>query len=456
MDGRLLLVDDDDGVREILGFQLREAGVDVTAVADGESALAAFSPGAFDLVLTDVRMPGMSGLELLAQVRELDPEVEVILISAYADVEKAVEAMRTGASDYLTKPVKRRELEVRVGRCIERSRLRRENRRLRHALGADPLAGIEGVSRQIAELKALLRRLATSDATVLVTGESGTGKELAARAIHAASDRRDGPFVTVNCGAIPADLLESELFGHERGAFSGAVRQQKGRIERANGGTLLLDEVGELRLDHQVKLLRVLQEHQVERLGGDRVLPVDVRFVAATHRDLRRAVRDGAFREDLYYRLAVLLIEIPPLRERPADVRALARHFLARHPDAREVHMAPELEEALVAYPWPGNVRELQNALERMVLLRRSDRLGPGDFRPDPLDDGAGADGATPAVLPGRVRLPDAPFSLPDLEREIIEEALRRNDGNRSKTARFLGIPRHVLLYRLEKYGLTG
>ena len=446
---RILVVDDDPGVREILGFQLRAAGYDVTLAEDGlvaRSCLEEPYPG-FHLVLADVRMPGMDGIELLRWVKENVPQTEVVLVSAFGEVEKAVEAMRAGALDYLVKPVKRRELEARIGHALERVALVRENQQLKRRLGDGPLDRLAGVSAPIQRLKDLVRRIAPSNAAVLILGESGTGKELVARALHELSDRASGPFVTINCGAIPADLLESELFGHEKGSFTGAVRDQVGRIERASGGTLFLDEVAELRPEHQVKLLRVLQEHIIERVGGRSTIPVDVRVVAATHRDLRAEVRSGTFRDDLYYRLAVVPIEIPPLRDRPGDVVVLSRRFLGGGP----VSLSPELEARLAAWPWPGNVRELQNVIERMVLLRTSDELTVLDFHPDAVGDVAPV-----RLMPGHLRLPDEPFSLPELTREIVLKALERFDGNQSRTARYLGIPRHVLLYKLEKYGVGG
>ena len=447
MEARILVVDDDAGVREVLGFQLRAVGYRVTVAEDGAAArsLIEASGEGFHLVVADVRMPGMDGIELLRWVKGNAPGTEVVLVSAFGEVEKAVEAMRVGALDYLVKPVKRGELEARIRHALERVALVRENQQLRRRLGNGPLDQLVGVSEPIQALKDLVRRVAPSNAAVLILGESGTGKELVARALHELSDRASGPFVTINCGAIPADLLESELFGHEKGSFTGAVRDQVGRFERANGGTLLLDEVAELRPDHQVKLLRVLQERLIERVGGRGTIPVDVRVVAATHRDLRSEVRGGRFRDDLYYRLAVVPIDVPPLRDRPGDVVVLSRHFLS----GCAVSLTPDLEAKLAAWPWPGNVRELQNVIERMALLRSSDQLTVADFRPDSVGDLAPV-----RLTPGHVRLPDEPFSLPELTREIVLKAIERFDGNQSGTARYLGIPRHVLLYRLDKYGV--
>ena len=443
----ILLVDDDAGVRQVVAYQLRAAGWTVEAVASGPAAQETLtrSPGCFQLVITDVRMPDMSGLELLRWSRENHPALEVILISAFGDLDVAVEAMRDGAADYLTKPVKRAELEARVQRCLERVVLVRENEALRRELGGGPLERIIGVSETTQGLKTLIRRIAPSDASVLITGESGTGKELVAKALHELSPRASRPFVTVNCGAIPSELLESELFGHERGAFTGAVRRQIGRFERASGGSLFLDEIGELRTDHQVKLLRVLQERILERVGGDRPIEVDVRVIAATHRNLSDAVAQGAFRDDLYYRLAVLPIRLSPLRDRPDDIEALTRHFVAS-----EAQLSTGLIAALRAHAWPGNVRELKNVVERMLLLRAGRNLTEQDFVPDPI-----ARAPSGRLEPGQLVLPEAPFSLPDLEREIVLKALEINGGNQSRTARYLGIPRHVLLYRLEKYRAT-
>ena len=442
---RILFVDDEASVREVLTYQLEQAGLPACEASSAAQAQALIQaePERFDLVVSDVRMPEMSGLELLAWIKAEHPAIEVILVSAFADVDVAVDAMRQGAADYLAKPVKRRELLARVHRCLAQVALRRENEALRRALRSDPLTRIVGVSQPIVALKSLIRRVASSDATVLVTGESGTGKELVARALHDLSGR-SGPFVSVNCGAIPAELLETELFGHERGAFTGATRRRIGRMEQATGGTLLLDEVGELRPDHQVKLLRVLQERVIERIGGNVATPIDVRVVAATHRDLAAEVREGRFRSDLYFRLAVLPIAVPPLRDRPEDIQVLARHFAGA-----DVRLSSSLCEALEGYHWPGNVRELRNQLERMRLLSGEPTLTASDFRPDAI--GPEVDGV---LTPGRLRLPTEPFSLPELEREIVEKALWMQGGNRSAAARYLGIPRHVLIYRLEKYGI--
>ncbi len=297
----------------------------------------------------------------------------------------------------------------------------------------------------MAELRELIERVARSDATILIQGESGTGKELVARALHELSDRREGPFVSVNCGAIPSDLLESELFGHEPGAFTGAKHRHIGRVERADGGTLLLDEVAELPAAHQVKLLRVLQERVLDRVGGTAEIPVNIRVVAATHRDLRAEVESGRFRDDLYYRLAVIPIPVPPLRDRPGDALMLARLFARKH-SKRDLVFDPSLSEAIERHTWPGNVRELENAVQRLVLVRGSDTLVADDLRlTAPISPRS-------VLAPGRLELPPDGFSLPELEREIIEKALDRHDGNRTHAARYLGIPRHVLLYRLSKY----
>ncbi|NJC88613.1 MAG: sigma-54-dependent Fis family transcriptional regulator [Desulfuromonas sp.] len=445
----ILVIDDDASLRRVTEYNLEQAGYRVLTAADGREGVGVFRRERPALVVTDLQMPGFSGLEVLEQVKALLPETLVIVITAYGTIEQAVEAMKKGAHDFLTKPVSRDALLLVVDKACRLLGLQEENRRLReqldHTVEFSHLVGSSDAMRQVLEI---VRRAAPSEATVLLTGESGTGKELVARAIHQASERSTEPFVAVNCAAIPADLLESELFGHVRGAFTGAVSDRAGKFEQADGGTLFLDEVGELPAALQPKLLRALQEQEIEPVGG-RQKRVDVRVVAATNRNIEAALSSGEFREDLYYRLAVITVELPPLRARREDIPLLVRHFLARHA-AAELQVSEAAMTLLSRYPWPGNVRELGNAIQRMVVLRRGARLEVDDL-PAKIREAATED---QRLTEGVVQLPDDGYSLEALEREVVLQALVRNHWNQSRAAAFLRIPRHVLLYRMEKYGI--
>jgi two-component system NtrC family response regulator len=439
----LLLLEDDPAGRELARFNLAKAGYAVDAAEDGASGLARFDPARHALVITDVKMPGLSGMEVLKRVKAASPDTPVLVVTAFGNVELAVEAMKAGAWDFIGKPFHRDQLLLAVEKALAGRRLREEVRTLRsQSRGIErPLVFRSDALRRVVELA---DRVAASEAGVLVTGESGTGKEVIARRIHARSPRADGPFVVVNCAAIPAPLLESELFGHEKGAFTGADRAREGRFRQAGGGTLFLDEVGELPLELQPKLLRVLQERAVDPVGSDRPVPVDVRILAATNRDLRAEVAAGRFREDLFYRLDVVELPVPPLRERPEDVDALARHFVDRFAPGRDLEIPDDLAAELASRPWPGNVRELENACERLVILCEGTQLRVADL---------------PPRVPRRAGdewppLPPDGLSLVDLETRVIERALRLNQGNVSRTAVYLRIPRHVLIYRLEKHGI--
>ena len=448
----LLVVDDDDSVRRVLEFQLAECGHRVLTAAEATGALDLLITEKIDCVITDLRMPGLSGLELLRRVRAVGDEVPVIVITAYGDVETAVEAMRAGAFDFITKPFNREQIRLTVEKALAYGQTVAELGRLRRLVHERfRLENVIGDSPRMRRVFDLVERVARSDVTVLLTGESGTGKELIARGIHFASARRGGPFIAVNCAAIPETLVESELFGHRRGAFTGATRDAKGKFEEASGGTLFLDEVSAMPLSVQSKLLRALQEHEIVRLGESAPRKVDVRIIAAANRHLPTMVADGTFREDLYYRLAVVPIELPPLRERREDIPVLVEHFLRR---ACERHGRPplrvekEIFAAFNAYAWPGNVRELENTVERMVVLARGDVLTiedvPAQIR-RPLHHAAN-------VL---VQLPPEGISLEAVEREIIRQALLMHGGNQSRTARYLDITRSALIYRMQKYGLA-
>ncbi|MCB2229766.1 sigma-54 dependent transcriptional regulator [bacterium] len=443
---RILLVDDDSSVRRVLQFKLQKKGYEVTTASDGVEALAALKERAYDLLLSDIRMPKMDGVELLEQATAVRPEIKVILITAHATVTQAVQAVKLGAFDYITKPFEDDELFVAIDKAFEFEKLETENRRLRGALRkAESGKQLIGESPAFTRMKSLIGKVADTDATILITGESGTGKEMVARAIHWESSRADKEFVAVNCAAIPRELIESELFGHVRGAFTGAVRDKRGKFELADEGTLLLDEVSELAIDLQAKLLRVLQENVIEPVGAERSRPVNVRVLAASNVDLRARAQAGRFRNDLYYRLNVVPVQVPPLRERREDIGLLARHFIETHEGSTAIRFDPKLLQVLVEYSWPGNVRELENLVARMVILRKSDLLTVKDL---PEDFGR----FDPHETKDEVKNSDV--TLEEAERTVILDALDRSDWNKSRAAKRLGIPRHVLLYRLKKYGI--
>jgi len=447
----VLIVDDDESLRESLAMVLSAEGWDVAVAADAEQGLARFDETHPDLVLCDLRMPGRDGLSLLPELAKRRSETPVILMSAYGTEELALEAMRRGAYDYLAKPFQPAEVVLAIRKAHERERLRRKSellaREVERAVGERPIVA---ASNAMIEVLELVERAAEYKATVLLTGESGTGKEVLARAIHAQSQRRNEAFVAVNCGAIPEALLESELFGHAKGAFTGADRARRGLFTEADGGTIFLDEIGELPLALQVKLLRVLQEEEVRPLGESKPRQVDVRVLAATARELEAEVAAGRFREDLFYRLNVLRVEVPPLRERPEDIPLLVDHFLAQFRDALGKPVRGISDEALarlVAYRWPGNVRELENVIERAVILTRSEQLGLRELPTNVVACEAESD----AGGGGDLSLKRARRAA---ESEMIRRALRETDGNRTHAARLLGISHRALLYKLKEYDI--
>ncbi len=458
---RILLIDDDNSLREVVRFILTEAGHDVTTAASGEEGLTLLGEDP-DLVISDIQMPGIDGMEVLRRIREADDGAggpPVVMLTAHGTVKQAVTAMQLGAFTYLLKPFAREELKLTVEQALRTQHLEKDNVRLRGLLKRRQVdSGLVYRSGQMKRFMADLRQAAPSDATVLVVGESGTGKELVARACHDLSPRWDKPFVVVNCGAIPHQLMESELFGHAKGAFTGADRAARGKVRGAEGGTLFLDEIAELPLELQPKLLRVLESRQVDPVGDHNPVSVDFRLVCATHRDLEQEVAAGRFREDLLYRINVLQMSLPPLRERPEDIALLWDHFTLLHAGS-QVASEPSVLAALDARPWRGNVRELKNLNQRLVLMRRGDTITADDLQRLAPQAGTVAPAATPAMTtePGGLPLgplPESGVSLVELEKEVIRRALAACGGNRSKTAVFLDIPRHVLVYRISKYEL--
>jgi two-component system response regulator HydG len=449
----ILVVDDEPGQRAMLRAVLSAEGYQVAEAEDGAAAVADVEAHFYDLILMDVRMAQLDGMAALKAIKGRSPAIPVVLMTAYGTVRDAVEAMKAGADDYLTKPLDVDELKLTVARGLRHAALEEENARLRALVGHDVDVGaIVGTSAPMRRVFEAIALVAPTEATVLILGESGTGKELVAQAIHANSPRRAGPFITVNCAALPETLLESELFGHERGAFTGATERRLGRFELAHGGTIFLDEIGELTPAAQTKLLRVLQSQEFERLGGSKTLKVDVRVIAATNKDLDAAVRAGQFREDLLYRLRVFPLTVPPLRERRDDIPLLAEHFLKRYAERHRRRLrglTPRALDLLMRYDWPGNVRELEHAIERAVILARGEHLTPEEWPPTIRAAGQAEDSAChqPPVPVG--------LTLKEVERELIRKTLERTGGNRTKAAEVLGISRATLHNKLKEYGLT-
>ena len=438
---RILVVDDEPAVRDSLSEWLREDGYEVGVAESGPQAIDLVKRENSNIMLLDLKMPGMDGIETLKQVKEISPDTEIIMVTAYATVDTAVEAMRQGAYDYLVKPVDPEELDLQIKKIVSHQNVVLENLLLKQKLETGFEEEIVGKGESMQQVYEFIYKAAPTNSTVLITGESGTGKELVARAIHANSDRAYMPLITVSCGALPETLLESELFGFEKGAFTGADYTKKGRFELANSGTLFLDEIGEISPKTQVDLLRVLQHRELHRIGGKDVIKVDVRIITATNRDLKKAIAEGRFREDLYYRLNVLNIEVPPLRERKEDIPFLAEHFIRRL--AIEMNMerkivVPEAMKQLTEYHWPGNVRELENVIERAMVIGRGSEIRPEDL---PF--------CFPEAQPARL-----PRSLKELERIHITKVLEDNDWNITQSAKELEIDRQTLYNKIQKYGL--
>jgi DNA-binding NtrC family response regulator len=447
---RVLVVDDDRAVRAALRVNLAKAGIEVTLAENAELALTLLESQPVDLILTDVRMPGQGGLELLAAVRPRWPDIEVVVMTGYGNVDDAVAAMKAGAADYIIKPVSKQELLVIIERALEARDLRAEVVALRREVKAQwGLPDIVGTSPPMQRVQALVNAVANTNALVLIQGETGTGKELVARAIHQLSDRHAASYVRVNCAALPDTLLESELFGHERGSFTGAVRSHQGRFEQADGGTLFLDEIGDISPAMQVKLLHVLESSEFQRLGGRDTLRSDVRIVAATNRNLRQRVLDGEFRKDLYYRLNVFTIQLPLLRERPEDIPALVHHFLDRQSERHgrgTLSVSPGVMAQLQAHGWPGNVRELEHVIARAVILSVSDEIRTVELSeaPQPGTHLPGAQAAGWTIIQ----------AMTAYERSLVEHALRQAEGVQAVAARALGISRSNMHYRIKKLGI--
>lgn len=454
---KILVVDDDPRVMELLGDFLRGQGMEVTLADNGTEALACLEREEYDALLTDLKMPGIGGLEILERSRQLSFPPMAIVCTGYGSIDSAVQAMRLGAFDYITKPLRLEEIRLVLEKALAFRQLHRDNLQLRKQLKEKyRFENLIGQSEPMQEVFRLLERVADTDSTILIYGESGTGKELVARALHFNSSRRERPLVVVNCSAIPQELLESELFGHEQGAFTGAIRMRVGKFEMADGGSVFLDEIGDMSPALQAKLLRVLQEQEIERLGGSRPIRVNVRIIAATHRNLQEAIAQGTFREDLYYRLNVIPIQIPPLRERLSDIPLLVEHFvrLFNQSKGKELEgFSSEALDALMGYHWPGNVRELEHLVERMVILKGEGIAGKADL-PEPYRGAAGTEVSIPQTV-----LPEGGAQLPEwlrvIERSLVLQALERSGWVRQRAANLLGINRTTLVEKMKKLGIV-
>jgi two-component system NtrC family response regulator len=450
----ILIVDDEKNYLVVLEALLGSEGYEILTTDNAREAVRSVRESDLDLVITDMKMPGMSGMELLEECKKIRPELPVIMMTAYGTIEMAVEAMKKKACDYITKPFNNEELKLIIKKALENYRLTKENRRLSEALSDRYKYGnIIGKSKAMLKIYDLIGKVAQSRASVFITGPSGTGKELIAKAIHYNSQRKDRPFISINCGALTETLLESELFGHEKGAFTGAVVMKKGRFEVADGGTLFLDEVGDMPTPLQVKLLRVLQEMEFERVGGTRTIKVDVRVLSASNRNIKEDVANNLFREDLFYRLNVMEIEVPPLHERVDDIPLLVRHFIEKYREDKgknKIELSPEAWKALYTYMWPGNVRELENVIERAVVLCSGEVITKEDL-PDFLLEEKEEEIDLNKIVPVNLTLPEA---FEQLEEKLIKRALKYSNQVQSRAAEMLGISRHVMHYKMKKYGM--
>ncbi len=445
---RILLIDDDLNLGKVIGYQLQQQGYHVDTVLTGKEGLKKFKSGLYEVVISDIQLPDINGIEVLQEIRRQDPDVIFILITAYGSVENAVEACKIGANDYLTKPFGKEQLLFALQKALQFKQLQKENLNLKTELTDKfKFKNMIAESGAMQEILRITHRVAHSNASVLILGESGTGKELIAKAIHYNSPRKDKPFIVVNCPSIPANLLESELFGHVKGAFTGAIQDRTGKFEQADGGTIFLDEIGDLHEDLQAKLLRVLQEQEFERIGGDKPIKINVRIIAATHQNLQKLIQEKKFREDLYYRLSVVPIQLPPLRERKEDIPFLIDFFLRKYGQNRSYTIDAEAVKALTEYHWPGNVRELENVIERMVTLSEGEHLTLKDI-PSFVTFNVSGDSENEFSIPA------AGLSLQEIEARAIRQALKQAGGNQTQAAQLLKIPRHVLLYRMKKLNI--
>ncbi|EHQ87737.1 sigma-54-dependent transcriptional regulator [Desulfosporosinus youngiae] len=443
---RILVIDDEERMCWALERALSNEGYQVVTATKGLQGIEMALETEPSTVILDLKMPDIDGIEVLKRLKGINPKIPVIMITAHGTIETAIEAMKIGASDYITKPFKLDELKVQVKQALHLGNLENEVNYLRLELGKK-YGKMIGQSEAMKEVALLIQQVAKTNATVLITGESGTGKEVAAVEIHKASNRAHMPFVAVNCAALPEQLLESELFGHEKGAFTGATNKKKGRFELADKGTILLDEIGDMPINMQVKLLRVLQERCFERVGGTETIQIDVRVIATTNTELSTAISKGTFREDLYYRLNVMQINMPPLRLRKDDIPLLVNHFLGKFDPSRTKKISPEAMKILTCYDWPGNIRELQNAIERPLIVCQSNEIQPVHLPKELLE-------STKQTSDLIINLPEAGFSLEELEKRLIIKALEKHNYNQTKTAKYLGISRPTLLYRINKHGL--
>lgn len=449
----ILVVDDEKNYLVVLEALLGSEGYEIVTALDAKKAIATAGEADLDLIITDMKMPGMTGMELLEKIKSIKPELPVIMMTAFGTIEMAVEAMRKGAYDYIQKPFENEQLKLTVKKALNNYRLIKENRLLTEALSERfKFGNIVGKSKQMKKIYDLIEKVSPSKASVLITGPSGTGKELIAKAIHYRSNRKDRPFISINCGALTETLLESELFGHEKGAFTGAVAMKKGRFELADGGTLFLDEVGDMPASLQVKLLRVLQEMEFERVGGTKTIQVDVRIISASNRNIKEDVAESAFREDLYYRLNVIHMEVPSLKERVDDIPLLVRHFIAKfsEDDSVGVELAPEVWKTLYSYPWPGNVRELENIIERAMVLNSSGAITVADL-PDELT-GAETQFDLDRFIPSSLTMPEA---LEKIEEKLLRRALAQCNNVQSHAAKNLGITKSLIQHKMKKYNIT-
>jgi len=446
---RILVVEDNIGIRNVLEKTLKMKGYDVFSVGTGENAVRLFTSDIFDLVITDLRLPKMDGLEVLKKVKKISSTTIVIIMTAYGTIENAIEAMKSGAYDYILKPFSLEEIEIKVEKALSQQRISNENIILKEEIKSR-FGWITGKSQKAQKVYKFIKKVSDRPTPVLILGESGTGKELVAREIHENSNRRNFPFVAVNCAALAEGVLESELFGHERGAFTGAHAQKKGRFEIADKGTLFLDEIGDLPLNTQVKLLRFLQEKSFERVGGTNTLKVDARIIAATNKDLKEAIKNKSFREDLFYRLNVITITLPPLRERREDIPELIDHFWSRY--TKELHkdmaITPEVKDILYSYDWPGNIRELENAIERIIVLSEDKVVSIDDL---PMELREGISDIIPKALPDNIGFTER---VEYFERDIIKQALEKCSYNQIKTSERLKLNRGTLQYKMKKYNL--